>query len=226
MMEQLQKPRPLYEQVYERIRKAIFTGEINYGERINEVQIAQNLNVSRGPVRESIRGLEQEGLLVRDSRNQLYIYRPNLEDLKYIYQCRKVLESLAAELAASRISNAEKKLLKHNVERTRAALELEATSDSDPYVLVNENSQFHEIIVKASGNPRLEQQLKQLKSLTYFYRQHVQSDSRKQISLGEHYKIYEAIVNGKIEVAKREMEKHIENDLEHLTAIFPLYCSK
>ncbi|WP_174734376.1 GntR family transcriptional regulator [Mesobacillus harenae] len=214
----IQKPKPLYEQVYEMIRESILNGDTLLEERINEVHIADQLNVSRGPVRESIRMLEQEGLLVRGERNQLFVYKPTVSDLIDIYECREMLESLAARLAAELMTEKEKEAFSEVVERMKQLI----TSDEvNLEAIIKANSDFHDFIVEKSRNLRLKAQLRQLRSLTHFYRSYnVVRGERLSQMLEDHLGIYEAILAGESKKASALMSEHIQCDLAHLKTVF------
>ncbi|MCM3568483.1 GntR family transcriptional regulator [Neobacillus mesonae] len=213
----IEKPKPLYDQVYETIRANILSGKFPYDERINEIHLSQELNISRGPIRESIRRLEQEGLLVRDEKNQIYPYRSSVEDLVHIYQCRTVLEGLAAELAAKNGTDEEKEELKKIIRGTKELIGNDEAKDH----LVQLNGRFHDQIIMMSRNPRLEQQTHQLRSLTFIYRvQNVKGLERQKQIYKEHLLIFEAIHSGKSDLARKSMSSHIEHDAEHLITIF------
>lgn len=214
----IQKPKPLYEQVYETIRASILSGRFPKDERLNEVHIAQELEVSRGPVRESMRRLEQEGLIVRDSKNQLFIYKASVEDLTHIYQCRAVLESYAAKLASINGTKTECNKLEIIMDETKSLQG--CTDDLSKERLILLNGQFHDTIVSMSRNPRLEQQIFQLRSLTYFYRaQNVKGEGRRKQIYSDHLAIYQSICSQKDEESSYLMTTHIERDVQHLISI-------
>ena len=217
---EIKRNKPLYEQVYEQIKKAILEGEVNKEKRINEVHLAKDLVVSRGPIRESLRRLEQEGLLVRDKRHHLYIYQPTVDDLVDIYQCRKVLESLAAELAAERLTRVDKEKLDLLISKEEQMIRKESI-DFSTMEFVDNNSKFHDVIIHASGNPRLNQQIKSLRGLTYFYRKkNVRGVKRRKTIHEEHFDIYQNLISGKSKETAKLMRDHIDHDLDNLISLF------
>lgn len=84
------KRMPYYEQCYYTIKNMIFNGKFKPGERINETQLTKDFNVSKSPVREAIRILEKEGLLVVD-KSRVLVYEPTVKDIKEVYFCRMAL---------------------------------------------------------------------------------------------------------------------------------------
>jgi len=215
------KPRPLYDQVYEAIKQDIINGKMKYGERINEVQISQELNVSRGPVRESVSKLEQEGLLERNEKNQLSVYKPNSEDLTNIYECRKVLESLAAKMAAKYITEEQLEAIERLMNETSDLTKVENVDDDITIKFLDLNSEFHFIIIQASMNKRLVNQIKQLQSLTSLYRKfNIHNQERRKIAHKQHYEIYNALKERNASEVSKLMDDHINYDKESLLATF------
>ena len=106
----LDEYKPLRDVVFENLRGAIVEGRLKPGERLMEVQLAEQLGVSRTPVREAIRKLELEGLVVMLPRKGAYVANMSLKDLIDVLEIRASLEGLAASLAAERITDEDKKI--------------------------------------------------------------------------------------------------------------------
>lgn len=218
---QIVKPRPLYDQVYEAIKQDILNGKMNYGERINEVQISQELNVSRGPVRESVSKLEQEGLLERNDKNQLSVYKPDAEDLTHIYECRIVLESLAAKMASKYITEEQLEAMEKLMNESSDLTNVESEDGDITAKFLELNSEFHIIIIQASMNKRLVNQIKQLQSLTRLYRRfNIHNQERRKIAHQQHYEIYIALKERNESKVNKLMHDHINYDMESLLATF------
>ena len=218
---QVVKPRPLYSQVYEAIKQDILNGTLKYGERINEVQISQVLNVSRGPVRESVSKLEQEGLLERNEKNQLTVYTPDSKDLTNIYECRKVLESLAAKMAAKYITEEQLKAMENLMNESNDLTKDDSENNEITKMFLDLNSEFHSIIIEASMNDRLMDQTRQLQSLTRLYRKfNIHNQERRKKAHQQHYEIYKALKERNELEASKFMYDHINYDMESLLAIF------
>jgi len=217
----VEKPIPLYMRVYDALRRAIIDGKLTYGERINEVKISEKLEVSRGPVRESISKLEQEGLLERDGKNILRVYMPNATDIRDIYECRTVLESLAAEKAAKEISKKDLVRLEELMQNSSNIVESKESLEKSTGQFLDLNSEFHQIIIQASGNRRLHDQIAQLQSLTRLYRQfNIHDQKRREAAHEQHYSIFQALREGNGIEAKELMEEHITYDMESLLQLF------
>jgi DNA-binding GntR family transcriptional regulator len=99
--------KPLRELVFESLREAIISRQLEPGERMMEIQLAEEMGVSRTPVREAIRKLELEGLVLMVPRKGAYVAGLSLKDVADVFEIRRALEGLASELAADRITDEE-----------------------------------------------------------------------------------------------------------------------
>lgn len=217
----IEKPVPFYDQIYNSIKQMIVQGAIQPGERIFETKIAREFNVSRSPVREAVRALEKEGLLVIDEKSRITVYKPTMKDVEDIYQCRMVLESLAARLTTQNASNRELKEIESTLVKTKKHIENITTTNRDAVIALN--AKFHDLIVQHSQNRRLQKQLSDLRSLTHYYRViNFQGEGRELVILNEHYKIFESIKQRDEEQAALLMANHITNDLAHLKQLLKL----
>lgn len=213
----LKKAEPYYEQIYQTIKKLIFEGAYKPGERLYEAKIAKEFNVSRSPVREAVRAIEKEGLLVLNDKQQLEVYKPSLEDVKEIYQCRGGLESLAVKLATERATDQELMELEGVLTQTHQVIQIR---DENKEEIVKCNTRFHELILEMSGNKRLQRLLNELSALNYFYRVlNLDTEERKQIIYEEHLGIFKAMNERDLPKAMGLMYTHIDHDLAHLITI-------
>lgn len=212
----IEKPVPYYEQFYHSIKKMIFDGTYKPGDRIVETQLAKQFNVSKSPVREAIRLLEKEGLLLVDEKSRVIVYEPTIKDVEDIYFCRIALESFAVKLmvqtaAAAEIEEVEKILLE-----TKKAIE----ENREASTIIQLNGQFHQLIVQFTKNKRLQKQVNDLKSLTHFYRiLNFQEHNRAAVILNEHYEIFTYIQKRESTAAAEAMIKHLKHDLKHLIEV-------
>ena len=115
--------KPLREIVFETLREAIITGVLKPGERLMEVQLAEEMGVSRTPVREAIRKLELEGFVVMVARKGAYVAGISLKDVTDVFEIRAALEGLAACLAAGRASEEDLEEMERAVANRSAYLE-------------------------------------------------------------------------------------------------------
>lgn len=194
------------ERVYARLRQAIVEGYFAPGERLIQDKLAEQLGVSRSPVREAIRRLESEGLVeVAPVRGVTVINMP-LDEAIGLYDLREVLEGLAARLAARNITPQELSELRGCVVRMEQLLPPKAA----PHRWVEENSRFHEIIVRASRNRKLTELLPVLReSIGVLCRAIESNPSRVAEAMREHEAILAAIAARDPEEAERLGRQHI-----------------
>jgi DNA-binding GntR family transcriptional regulator len=215
----LEKSLPYYSQVYHSIKQMIFQGIFQPGERIYEAKIAREFEVSRSPVREAVRALITDGLLVIDDKSQISVYNPTMEDVEDIYQCRMVLESFAARLATQRASDEELAEIAIKLEETEQLINSQ-DQPKDEAKLIDLNGQFHDLIQQYSGNKRLQKQLEDLRTLAYYYRvKNFQGEHRAKVIHSEHYSIFRYMRERNEVDAAAAMEQHIQHDLAHLKKI-------
>lgn len=215
----IEKPTPYYDQIYNSIKQMIIQGIFQPGDRIYEARIAREFNVSRSPVREAVRALEKEGLLMIDDKSRITVYKPTMKDVEDIYQCRMVLESLAAQLTTRFASNRELKEIESTLVHTKKHIEGDEDEKKKETIILL-NAKFHDLIVQFSQNKRLQKQIHDLRSLTYYFRVlNFQGENRKWFILNEHQEVFATIKERDEEKAGRVMTEHINNDLRHLKNI-------
>ena len=199
--------KPLREMVFESLREAIILGRLRPGERLMEIQMAEEMGVSRTPVREAIRKLELEGFVAMVPRKGAYVADISVKDIVDVFEIRAALEALAAGLAAERITADEMELL----ERSLVQISKSSTGDNiNAIVAVDIN--FHDIIYQASRNQRLVQIITHLKEQIHRFRMtSLSQQGRTKVALDEHKIIVEAISDRNIELAQQLAREHIEN---------------
>lgn len=208
--------RPLREVVCETLRTAIIGGVLKPGERLMEIQLADELGVSRTPVREAIRKLEQEGFVEMLPRRGTYVANISIKDVIDVYEIRIALDVLAAGLAAERITDSELVTLKKQLERIKNVVEHDEMDKIGEY-----DWEFHEVLYKASKNDRLvaiinnlREQLTRLRVTTMNYRGRIKD------TIFEHELLVESIASRNVELAKRRAYEHMRNaERTLLTAI-------
>ncbi|MCM3567348.1 GntR family transcriptional regulator [Neobacillus mesonae] len=198
-MTEKKRSRPAYHQSYEVIRDWILNGVLSAGTKIVEEKIAAELGVSRTPVRESIRKLENEGLIVNKR-----VVKPSEKDLRNLFQVRILLEGYSARCAASFLGEDELHSLYECVEIAR-----KGTRDE----IMNVNERFHEIIVTASNNPVMIDIIDRMQSIIYLFRKTAVFSNRPHL-IDEHEQIYQAIKAGDGEKAEILMKNHLQADLD------------
>lgn len=198
--------KPLREVVFENIRKAIIEGVLKPGERLMEIQLSEQLGVSRTPVREAIRMLELEGLVVMLPRKGAYVANISKKDLMDILEVRVGLEGLAAYCATDRMTKDHIKKL----ETISKELE-EAVYKNDVETMLTKDEEFHTLIFEATGNKRLISMMINIWETVYRFRLMYMSDYSSAVNIvDEHKKIIEAFKKGKANLAEKLAKEHIE----------------
>lgn len=199
--------KPLRELVFEAVREAIISGQLKPGERLMEIQLAEELGVSRTPVREAIRKLELEGFVLMLPRKGAYVANISMKDIVDVFEIRGALEGLAAQLAAERATE-------EDVERLeRLLVEIgECIERNDVEGLVQADTRFHEVLFTSSRNGRLQQMLSLLREQIQRFRTRTLSDPhRMRVALDEHRSVAEAVAQRDGDLARRLAEEHIES---------------
>ncbi|WP_026699781.1 GntR family transcriptional regulator [Salibacterium aidingense] len=211
----IDKRMPYYEQCYYTIKKMIFNGMLEPGDRLNETQLAKDFNVSKSPVREAIRILEKEGLLVVD-HSGVVVFEPTIEDIKEIYQCRMALESFAVSLTTELAQDIELNELEKKLAETEQAI----LENQDSNTIITLNSHFHSLIVEFSRNHRLRKQIEDIRGLIYYFRVlNFKGDDRARTIVEQHRRIFSLMKDRKAELASKEMVQHLQHDIDHLLEI-------
>lgn len=205
---------PLRDVVFQTLRQAILHGELKPGERLMEIHLAERLGVSRTPIREAIRKLELEGLVVMIPRRGAMVASITEKDLKDVLEVRLTLEILAGEVACERITP---ELLE---ELRRAGEEFERLQETgDVNRLAVADVSFHEIIYAATGNARLINILNNLREQMYRYRLEYLKDKDSHERLNrEHQSIYTGIKNGDRKAVSAAVSEHIHNQEKAILA--------
>ncbi|MDI3481562.1 MAG: hypothetical protein PWQ97_1217 [Tepidanaerobacteraceae bacterium] len=202
----LENYKPLRDVVFEAIREAIITGELKPGERLMEVQLAEEMGVSRTPVREAIRKLELEGLVVMIPRKGAYVAGLSLKEAADVFEIRESLEGLAAALAAERITDEELETMEKILSSVQKAVE-----GGDVETIIKKDAEFHQILFAATRNHRLAQIINNLKEqIDRFRVQSFTNPARIKSILQEHRSIVNAIKARDANMAEKLTREHIE----------------
>lgn len=198
---------PLRDVVFNTLRQAILIGELKPGERLMEIHLANKLGVSRTPIREAIRKLELEGLVTMIPRRGAEVAQITEKSMSDVLEVRRAVDALCTELACERISSEE-------IEELEAACHKfeEAVKTSDARICAQADVEFHDIIVKATGNMRLVQLINNLSEQMYRYRFEYLKDVSKYSSLVEEHRIICGSIKARDKSAASEAAKlHIDN---------------
>lgn len=186
-------------QAYEIIRDRILNGDMPGGTKIVEEKLATDLGFSRTPIREALRQLNYEGLIVNKK-----VVKPTEKDLRNLFQVRSLLEGFSAKAAATYLPKEELGELANCISIGR-----EGTVEE----IMTANERFHEIIVQSSGNALMIDTINRMKSIIHLFRKTVVLYNRPRL-IDEHEEIYEAIKQRDGETAKKLMEDHLKEDLD------------
>lgn len=184
---------------YNMIRDRIFNGEYAGGTKLVEERLASEIGVSRTPVREAIRRLEQEGLIKRKK-----VIKPTEIDFRHLFQMRILIECHAAYTAASF-------MLEEDITKLRECVEIGRTGL--PNEVIEANKLFHDLIVQACNNPIMIDTVDRMQAIIFMFSTAVVIHKRP-LLIEEHDQICQAIAEHKPELASTLMKKHLEADLE------------
>lgn len=198
---------PLRDVVFNTLRQAILKGEMEPGERLMEITLANKLGVSRTPIREAIRKLELEGLVNMIPRRGAVVASISEKDMRDVLEVRITLEELAVKLAIKNMNDEDVDMLK------KAGRDFEnAVISKDIVDIVEADVRFHDIIYNRTENSRLIQIINNLREQMYRYRLEYVKDARTHsILISEHNDIIECLRRKDIEAAQATIREHIGN---------------
>lgn len=204
---------PLRDVVFNTLRQAILKGELKPGERLMEIQLANKLGVSRTPIREAIRKLELEGLVLMIPRRGAEVAEITEKNLRDVLEVRQALEELSVQLACDHITEEQIRGME------RAAGEFQkALKSGDLTRIAEADVQFHDWIALATGNQKLIQLLNNLREQVYRYRmEYLKSEEVYPQLIREHEMLIEAIRSGQKEKATGIVCRHIHNQAEAIS---------
>ena len=190
--------------VQHEIERSILAGELAPGVKLNEADLAAAMGISRGPVREAFRALEQAGLVQTEKNRGVFVRQVSLEEASEIYEVRAALEAQIGRLAAARAKPAQVERLRAIVKRMRAA-----GRDAEAYFPLN--IEFHEALAEAAGNQALAAHYRRVVNELNLYRRDAIRRNLDVIpvSTKEHEAIVEAIAKGDATVAARLLYDHV-----------------
>lgn len=195
--------------VRHQLERLITSGELAPGDRMAEVQLAERLGVSRGPVREAITALARDGLVVQYPNRGAFVRTVSEDDARHLYEVRSALFGLACQLAATRRQATVEIELRDLLASMRAAFERD---DSEAYYELNRA--FHRALLTASGNPRLLRQYEAIsREISLFRARALTVSENVASSLEEHEAIAAAVIDGDAEAARRRAADHIVGGL-------------
>jgi DNA-binding GntR family transcriptional regulator len=208
--------RRLVDQVYDRLRSAIVTGYFDPGSRLVERDLTTSLDVSRTPIREALKRLETDGLIVCYPHRGYFVRQPTFEEARQAYELRRALEGLAGELAAARATDQELAAMREVVER--AALVLKA---GDRSTLLLHNRELHLLIARASHNTFLETQITAIWSYVDLLRGNWWAKTeRPETGHREHEELIEVLAKHDSQLARAAFEEHVDRAWRNIARRF------
>lgn len=208
--------KPLRDIVFETLKEAILKGKLEPRERLMEIQLAEQLGVSRTPVREAIRKLELEGLVIMEPRKGAYVSDISYADIIDTLEVREALETFAVKLAiekegAERIGELE--VLNQEFEK--------ACMEEDVQKMVKFDTEIHNLIVELSGNKKLISFMDALNEIMQRFRLiYFNETYNPEVIIREHNEVFEAIKNGDKERAIKGMTSHLSTLKDDIKGVF------
>jgi DNA-binding GntR family transcriptional regulator len=201
---------PLRDVVFNTLREAILKGDLKPGERLMELQLASKLGVSRTPIREAIRMLEQEGLAVTTPRKGAEVAKMTLKDMEDVLEIRDALDELAVRIACQKITDEQLKQL----EDVKELFE-KNTQTNNVKNIAEADVSFHDVIYEATGNPKLVTLLNNLREQVYRYRvEYIKDPKNYPTLIAEHEAILDSLKNRDVKNAVEAMHVHVANQAE------------
>jgi DNA-binding GntR family transcriptional regulator len=204
-------PKSISDQVYELLRDRIIVQEIKSGERLVEREVAARLKISRTPIREAFRRLEQDGLMVRVPQGGMRVTEISAETAQEIFGIRAVLEAFAGELACQKVDAATLDELKRILEEARLILE---PGKFDPEVhmmgLFKLNTLFHDTICQAARSEYLVKMIKNVRMMILRFRTlSIQDEKARLQAWREHRQMIVLLESGDKGKMSRLARKHV-----------------
>lgn len=210
--------------IYNQLKREILEGKIPFGERIRESSIAEKFKLSRTPVREAIRRLAADGLVIISPNKGATVRTFSKEDIINIYNVRSVIEGYACMLAAQNATEPYLKILEDSIRQGEAALqEFKNGSHNEAiYHLLESNQVFHETIAEMTGNTEIPRVLDSTSTLPMMFHGYYWFDDKgMETSVDHHKDILDAFEKHDYLQAKSLMEIHIlhgrDNVIKNLT---------
>ncbi|MBD1380920.1 GntR family transcriptional regulator [Metabacillus arenae] len=198
---------PLYQQVYREFKKLILTGQILPGEKIVMSQLAEKYKISRTPLREALRQLQTEGLIVQD-HTSMKVVELNKSDFLELFHCRLLLEKEVIRMIVTEITEDELAKVYEVLLESKKAIEA-----GDTFKILELNTQFHELLIMSCSNQQLAHLLNHVRSLLLIYRANINKKPQYyQEIYHEHMEIYKTVKSRDVEQSIKVIENHLLND--------------
>jgi len=200
--------------IAEELKQQIYEGKFAPGERLNEAELAEKLGTSRGPVREAVRVLAGWGLVTSVPNRGAFVRQMSVREMLEVYELRAAVFGYAAERAAERATEANKREL----EQLLLAMN-EATRREQNSLYYELNLKFHAMVVEMSGNKRASLLYGDyVKELHMFRRRYFNEPGNMRMSNKQHQELFEAIADGSRSEARAVAERHVMEGRQRLLA--------
>lgn len=199
--------------VLRELERRILGGELACGTKLNEADLAGELGISRGPIREAFRALEQSGLVTTEKNRGVFVRQVSIEEANEIYEVRAALEGMIGRLAARRITPAQVAKVRAVVKKMHAVSRIRDAAAYYPL-----NVEFHELLAEAAGNRTLVANYRRVVNELNLYRRETLERSAEHIpvSTRDHEAIVEAVAKGDELLAERLLHEHVITSRERL----------
>jgi DNA-binding GntR family transcriptional regulator len=192
--------------VQDQLLQLILSNKLKMGEKLTESELALRLGVSRGPIREAFRGLEEAGLVYSSKNRGVYVRTISLEEGIHLYDLRSALEAHAGRVLAPKITKAQVAELRSMLTGMRHSYEKQDVDEFYPL-----NIAFHDRIVEMVGNPKLLSMFRKMMNEIHLISRHgIEEEGGRLVSSHEHIEIVDALASRNSKKAEALMRKHVE----------------
>lgn len=204
----IEKKTPYHQQAYDLIKSMILSGDLSCGDKVNELTLAQELGISRSPIREAMRMLERDNLIVTNGGTH-FVNPMDEETIIDVYECRISLESYATRLATEHFTQADYDKLMDYLQKIK-----EARIREDKWALIYLNTYYHEHIVTLSCNRYLIELISRIRDIVILSRIKELENTDISYADSDHLEIAKALNAHDADLAERLMKEHLENNLK------------
>jgi len=214
MQTKFKPPATLVEKVAEFLSEMILDGSLKPGEQITEVDLNRRFGISRSPIREALRILEQKGLMTNIPRKGSYVRTVTETDIAEIFPVRAILEGFAARLSVPNLGKEDFEKLKVSIAKMK-----ESANKDDFKSFLRYHYDFHRIFIKASKNKFLIKLLEDiLNQALWLHQAYIYFHSTSQHSIEQHYEILRTFEKKDAKKAERLVVKHILNAINRIVS--------
>lgn len=206
---------PTVETLYEKLKALAVTYSLKPGERVNEVALARQFQVSRTPLREALNRLMVEGFFSRTANKGFIPRRLDPKEIYDLYELRRIVETAMVHLACERASNTELTSLSEFVEHSKD----EGYEDSRALRFVNLDEEFHERLATLAGNEEILRTLRNVNSRIHFVRWIDMQHGRRATTQAEHRAIVLALQRRDAKLAEQLLTAHISRRLDQIVEV-------